>query len=73
MDICTYITGPLCYTVETNTTLYISYACLPAESLQLCSTLCDPMDCSLSGFSVHGIFQEIILEWVSISFSRGSF
>ena len=39
---------------------------------QSCLTVCDPMDCSLPGFSVHGIFQERILEWVDISFSRGS-
>ena len=32
----------------------------------------DPMDCSLTGFPVHGIFQARILEWVAISFSRGS-
>ena len=32
----------------------------------------DPMDCSLLGFSVHGIFQARVLEWVAISFSRGS-
>ena len=38
---------------------------------QLCLTLCDPMDCSPSGSSVHGIFQARILEWVAISFSRG--
>ena len=38
---------------------------------QLCLTLCDPMDCSLPDFSVHGILQAI-LEWVAISFSRGS-
>ena len=37
-----------------------------------CPTLCDPMDCSLPGSSVHGIFQARILEWVAISFSRGS-
>ena len=35
-------------------------------------TLCDPMDCSLPGSSVHGIFQARILEWVAISYSRGS-
>ena len=35
-------------------------------------TLCDPMDCSLPGSFVHGIFQARILEWVAISFSRGS-
>ena len=39
---------------------------------QLCPTVCDPMDCSLPGFSVHGIFQARVLEWVAISFSRGS-
>ena len=35
-------------------------------------TLCDPLDCSLPGFSVHGIFQAVVLEWIVISFSRGS-
>ena len=35
-------------------------------------TLCYPMDCSLPGFSVYGISQARILEWVAISFSRGS-
>ena len=39
---------------------------------QSCLTLCDPMDCSLPGSSVHGIFQARILEWVAISHSRGS-
>ena len=35
-------------------------------------TLCDPMDCSLSGSSVHEISQAGILEWITISFSKGS-
>ena len=35
-------------------------------------TLCDPRDCSLLGSSVHGIFQARVLEWVALSFSRGS-
>ena len=41
----------------------------------MCSvvSLCNPMDCSSPGSSVHGIFQVRILEWVAISFSRGSF
>ena len=39
---------------------------------QLYPTLCKPMDCSPPGSSVHGIFQARILEWVDISFSRGS-
>ena len=44
------------------------------ESLvaQLCTTLCDSMDCSLPGSSIHGIFQARPLEWVAISFSRRS-
>ena len=42
------------------------------EVAQLCPTLCDPMDCSLPGSSIHGIFQEGILEWVAMSFSRRS-
>ena len=43
-----------------------------SEVTQSCPTLCDPMDCSLSGSSVHGIFQAKVLEWIAISFSRGS-
>ena len=39
---------------------------------QSCLTLCDPMHCSPPGSSVHGIPQARILEWVAISFSRGS-
>ena len=42
------------------------------EVAQSCPTLCDPMDCSLPGSSIHGILQARILEWVAISFSRGS-
>ena len=43
-----------------------------SEVAQLCLTLCDPMDFSLPGSSIHGIFQARILEWVAISFSRGT-
>ena len=43
-----------------------------SEVAQPCPTLCDPMGCSLPGSSVHGIFQARVLEWVAISFSRGS-
>ena len=42
------------------------------EVIQLHLTLCGPMDCSLPGFSIHGIFLARILEWVAISFSRRS-
>ena len=42
------------------------------EVAQSCPTLCDPMDYSPSGFSIHEIFQATVLEWVATSFSRGS-
>ena len=53
--------GPQEYTSESE-----------SEVAQLCLTLWDPMDCSLTGSSIHGIFQARILEWVAISFSRRS-
>ena len=40
---------------------------------QSCPIPCNPIDCSTPGSSIHGIFQARILEWVAISFSRGSF
>ena len=43
-----------------------------AKLLQLCSTLCDPMDYSAPGSSVHGILHTRILEWVAMPSSRGS-
>ena len=46
----------------------VVYVCSFAK---LCPSLCHPMDCSLPGSSVHGIFQARILEWVTISYSRG--
>ena len=45
---------------------------LCAKSLQSCLTPCDPMDCSPSGSSVHGILQARTLEWVAMPSSRGS-
>ena len=41
-----------------------------SEVAQLCPTLSDPMDCSLPGSSVHGIFQARVLEWGAIAFSN---
>ena len=40
-----------------------------SEVAQSCSTLSDPMDCSLPGSSIHGIFQATVLEWGAIAFS----
>ena len=62
----------LCYLL----TLYVTLVChireRENEVAQSCLTLCDPMDGSLLGSSVHGIFQAKVLEWAAISFSRGS-
>ena len=49
--------------------IYTYICCLVPKS---CPTVCDPMDCSPPGSSVHGISQARILEWIAISFSRGS-
>ena len=59
-------------TVYINLQIYI-YRYMHAWSVtQLCLILCDTLDCSLPGSSVHGIFQARILEWVPISSSRGT-
>ena len=42
-----------------------------SEVAQSCPILCDSMDYSLGGSSIHGIFQARVLEWIAISFSRG--
>ena len=48
---------------------------VPSECVSVCAqsrpTLCNPMDCSPPGSSVHGISQARLLEWVTISFPRG--
>ena len=44
-----------------------------AKSLQSCPTLCDPMDCSLPGSSLHGVLQARRLEWVAVPFLQGIF
>ena len=49
-----------------------NFMCVQAKSIQSCPTLCNPMDCSPPGSSVHGILQASILEGIAISSSRGS-
>ena len=63
-----------CFWRESGENKPYSQHCLEvcAQSLQSCSTLCNPMDYNLPGSSVHGILQARILEWVVFSFSRGS-
>ena len=53
-------------------TLIIAVKESKSEVTQLCPTLCDPVDGSPPGSSIHGIHQARILEWVGISFFRGS-
>ena len=57
--------------VVTHLKSYCSYFNC-AQSLQSCPALCDSLDCSPPGSSVHGIFQARILEWVAMPSSRGS-
>ena len=52
--------------------LLIPFFDISSEVALSCLTLCDPMDCSLPGSSIHGIFQTRVPEWVAIAFSRGS-
>ena len=62
-----------CDAATNTTTIYTCVCvCAHAKSLQLCLTLCDPMDYSPPGSSVHGILQARILEREAIPFSRGS-
>ena len=51
-----------------NINIYPSGLKSESEVAQWCPALCDPMDCSLPGSLVHGIFQARVLEWVAISF-----
>ena len=52
---------------------FLRAVCMHTKSLRLCPTLCNPMDHSLLGSSVHGILQARILEWVAMPSFRGSF
>ena len=64
----------LCITSLVFVSLIIGslYLLIESEVAHLCPTLCNPVDCSLPGSSVHGILQARILGWVAISFARGS-
>ena len=51
--------------------MFVFPSLVRVKSLQSCPTLCDPMDCSLLGSSVHGILQARILEWIAMPTSTG--
>ena len=59
-------------TVQEVLTSYLWYVCVSVSVTQSCLTLCDRMDCSPPGSSVHGILQARMLECVAMPFSRGS-
>ena len=65
---------PIVIYQDIGISMYLCFCVKESESevAQLCLTLCDPVDYSLPGFSVHGVFQARVLEWVAIAFSRGS-
>ena len=56
--------------VSATTNIFVKQVFAAAKSLQSCPTLCDPIDGSPLGFSVPGILQARIVEWVAISFSN---
>ena len=60
-----------CYGEKQSKVWSIAAAAAAAKSLQLCPTLCDPIDGSPPGSPVSGIFQARVLEWVAIAFSVG--
>ena len=70
--VCVYV----CFSLKRKKILIYALTWMNLEGIsevaQSCPTVCDPMECSLWGSSVHGIFRARILEWVAISFSRGS-
>ena len=74
----TYFLTPFLTTMRLNWTepnQHVTYCLVSVNVLvtPLCPTLCDPMDCSPAGSSVRGILQARVLEWVAISFFKGSF
>ena len=69
---CSYVDVPMGWdTAETLSTSF-TMICHQVKSLSHVRLFATPMDCSPPGSSIHGIFQARVLEWVAISFSRGS-
>ena len=61
-----------CYPLPCPDCTLSAAAAAAAKSLQSCLTLCDPMDCSPPGSSIHGIFRATVMEWGAIAFSLHS-
>ena len=64
----------LCFHIRQTLNVRLSFIFLTCVCvlIQSCLPLCDPMDCSPPGSSIHGILQARILEWVAIPFTKGS-
>ena len=73
---CSHVCSPIPHAGSLRAGWWFTHLCIPkwkwSEVTQSCPTLCDPMDCSPPGSSVHRILQARIVEWVAISFSRES-
>ena len=69
---CSVLQSPGMLLISTDAWAPAHTICKHAKLLHSCLTLCNPMDCSPPGSSVHGILQARILQWVAISFSRGA-
>ena len=64
--------GSLCGKTRKHVAWWFAHLSVLGSVAQSCPALCDLMDCSLPGSSVHGVLQARALEWVAIPFSRGS-
>ena len=74
IDTCNNLDGSqMCYGEKSTSKDYcvFPFICVCVKVTQSCPTLYNPVGCNLPGFSVHGILQARILEWVAIPFSRG--
>ena len=71
-SMCIYIYIYVYIYTHTKNVFQILYQLTLCSVTKLCPTLCNPMECSLLGSSVHGIFQARILKWAAIWYSRGS-
>ena len=73
-DVCIFLFSSTSSVIRESTIIYLnttsSKYTSESEVAQSCPTLCHPMDCSLPGSSVYGIFQTRIMEWVAISSSK---
>ena len=78
--LCFLVYFKLCVMMLNSVHLHVGCVCVcvcvcvcARAHAQLCLTVCDPMDCSPPGSSIHGILQQRILEWVAMPSSRGIF